>query len=276
MKTFKIKNVLIACFTTLLFTACTADIVRDPSPVTNPNSTNVYFGISNTNSPVLSIDQTSFKVAIGRKVTDKAQTVALTAGNVYGDKFQIPATVTFAAGEDSVDIEIVVKDLELMKKYHISISIDQEQTLPYAIQTVLPRLELSVIKEDFAPYANGTYTSAFFEANWPQTLEYSPSTKLYRFKDCWATGYNVTFKWDEAAKPGEVNIIGTTNSAGTYIYLQTGYIDATYGMVSAYYPTADINYYNSNTKTFTFPIKWYVSAGSFGVYADTYLITQVL
>lgn len=261
-------------FAMLLFAACTEEIVRDPSPIANPNSTNVYFSVTNNVNPVLALEQDSFLVIIIRENDAAAQEVALTAENVYGDIFTIPSKVSFAAGQDSVAIKVTVKDMELMKKYKLAISVDQAQTNPYTAQPVYPRIDLNVLKEDFAPFAEGTYTSEFFEDAWPLTLEYSPATKIYRFKDCWMPGYDVTFKWDEAAKPGEVNIIGTSTSAKDFVFLQTGYVDSRYGMISAYYPTANKNYYDSTTKTFTFPITWRVTAGSFGVYADKYAITQ--
>lgn len=273
MKTNKV-NLLMTFFAMLLFAACTEEIVRDPSPIANPNSTNVYFSVTNNVNPVLALEQDSFLVIIIRENDAAAQEVALTAENVYGDIFTIPSKVSFAAGQDSVAIKVTVKDMELMKKYKLAISVDQAQTNPYTAQPVYPRIDLNVLKEDFAPFAEGTYTSEFFEDAWPLTLEYSPATKIYRFKDCWMPGYDVTFKWDEAAKPGEVNIIGTSTSAKDFVFLQTGYVDSRYGMISAYYPTANKNYYDSTTKTFTFPITWRVTAGSFGVYADKYAITQ--
>lgn len=276
MKTNKV-NLLMTFFAMLLFAACTEEIVRDPSPIANPNSTNVYFSVTNNVNPVLALEQDSFMVIIIRENDAAAQEVALTAENVYGDIFTVPSKVSFAAGEDSVEIKITVKDMELMKKYKIAISVDLEQTNPYVAQPVYPRIDINVLKEDFAPFAEGTYTSEFFEDAWPATLEYSPATKIYRFKDCWMPDYDVTFKWDEVAKPGEVTIIGTATSAKDFIFLQTGYLHPTYGMLSAYYATTpNKNYYVSATKTFTFPITWRVAAGSFGAYADKYVITQEL
>ncbi len=276
MKTLNKINILLACLTIIVFTACKDEILREPSPVANPNSTNVFFRVSNVTSPILSIDQKSFKIIIGREKFEEDQTVSLSVETVHDSIFSVPQTVTFKAGQDSIAVDVVVDKMQLMKKYHVAIIVDPEQTNPYAAQKVYPKLELNVLKEDFSPYANGKYTSVFFGDTWDQNLEYSPSTKVYRLKDCWMPGYNVTFKWDEAVKPGEVNMIGTLTSAKDFIIVTTGYVDAKYGMVSAYYPTADKKYYNSATSTFTFKIKWIVSAGSFGVKNDTYLITKKL
>ena len=162
MKTNKV-NLLMTFFAMLLFAACTEEIVREPSPIANPNSTNVYFSVTNNINPVLALEQDSFMVIIIRENDAAAQEVALTAENVYGDIFTIPSKASFAAGVDSVGIKIMVKDMELMKKYKLAISVDQEQTNPYVAQPVFPRIDINVLKEDFAPFAEGTYTSEFFE-----------------------------------------------------------------------------------------------------------------
>lgn len=275
MKTIRKVNILIACIAMLLITACiNEEVVRVPSPVANPNSTNVYFTVDNDSSLILSKVTTSFSITVGREKTDKDQVVTLSSIGVNDSVLSIPKTVSFAVGESKKVVQITVKNMELMKKYHLTFSIDPEQTNPYSIQNVYPRLELSVLKEDFAPYANGTYTSLYFKSNWPQTMEYSPSTKVFRLKDCWVKGYNVTFKWDDTTQASAVTMIGS--AATGYIIILTGYLHPTYGMVSAYYSTANTNYYNKDTKTFTFPITWRVAAGSFGLKNDTYVITQKL
>jgi hypothetical protein len=275
MRTLNSISTLILILLTALFASCEDDMaVRDPSPETNPNSSNVYFLNTNDTIPILAIDQTSFDVVLGREKTEKDQVVALAVESVYTGLFEVPESVEFKAGEDEKTVNIKIKELELMKKHHIAISIEHDQTVPYLIQENYPRLELYVLQEDFAPYANGTYTSEFFEESWEIVLEYSPATELYRFKDCWVEGYDVLFKWDK--ETNEVLIQGAPNSSGSHIHLQTGYMNGNYGMISAYYDQSDLKYYDEESKTFTFPITWMVSAGSFGSYPDSYAIEEIL
>ncbi len=279
MKTIN-KIAAILLILTVLFVSCEDEITRDPSPETNPNSTNVYFSDTNEASPILGIEATSFDVVIEREKTADAQVVGLSASSVYKDLFDVPESVAFEAGESEASVTIKVKELELMKKYPITLNIASDQTQPYRVQDNYSRLELHVLQEDFAPYAKGTYKSIFyesifeFESEWEAILEYSPATELYRFKDCWMPGYDVLFQWDQ--ETNEVLIQGTKNSTGAYIYLQTGGVHPTYGMVSAYYEQADIKYYNPETKTFTFPILWVDPDGAWGVYPDSYTIEEEL
>lgn len=251
-----------------IFSACEKEITRDPSPQPNPASHRVYFP-DQTSKQVIGLDEQSITITIAREVSDNALDVALTiTGN---DAFSIPPSVSFNPGDRDTSFTLAIGDIELLKNYHVIIGIDESQTNPYDSATGIPVLSLNILKEDFAPYAKGTYTSNFFGAAWRAILEYSPATEQYRFTDCWMPGYDVLFKW----KGTEVTMQGTPNSTGTYIYLPTGYIHSTYGMISAYYSQADINYYNEATKRFTFPITWVVAAGSFGANNDTFTIEEV-
>ncbi|MDR2449588.1 MAG: hypothetical protein LBD52_06475 [Prevotellaceae bacterium] len=249
-----------------VFIACEKEVVRDPSPEANPNSNRVYFN-DIVKSVVLGIEENSYPITIARKDSNNALTVALT---ISGDKaFSIPPSVSFNAGESSTTFTLSIGDIELLKNYQVTLGIDENQINPY--DSTAPVYSLNIQKEDFAPYAEGTYTSVFFGAYWTALLEYSPATDLYRFTDCWMPGYNVLFKWKGTA----VTMQGTKNSSGSYIYLPTGYIHPSNGMIYAYYSQANINYYDEAAKTFTFPITWVVAAGSFGEVSDTFKIETV-
>jgi hypothetical protein len=262
----KIGIVFLTIVTMNVFIACEKEVVRDPSPEANPSSNRVYFPEQTNNQLVLGIEDESTTIAIAREVSDNALTVTIT---ISGDAaFSIPQTVSFAAGESETTFDLSIGEIELMKKYLVILNIDESQSNPYEEDTKFSTLALNILKEDFVPFAEGTYASEFFEDEWPQTLEYSPSQELYRLADCWVSDYDVLFKWEGTA----VTIQGTKNSSGSYIYLPTGYVHSSYGMVSAYYAQTNINYYDEATKTFAFPITWVVSAGSFGEYYDTYTI----
>lgn len=265
MKTIinKIAIILLSAVSLVVF-SCKEEIVRDPSPITNDKSTNVYFAANNVSNPTLPKDAKSYEISIEREKVDQSQTVALTTESVYDDLFEVPTTVTFAQGEKTKKISILVKDIELMKRYHFTIIIDPEQSKPYSNQNVYSRLELNILKEDFAPYAEGEYTSTFFEITKNTVLQYSPSTKVYRFKDCWAKGYDYKFS---VAEDGKITQIPAKTA--------TGVVNENYGMISA---TADPKQskFDSATNTYKFVIKWTVSAGSFGVENDKFVVTKKL
>lgn len=270
MKTINKLTLVLFAAVALFAASCEDEIVRDPSPEVNPNNNKVYFP-DQESGVVLGIEDNTFEIVIAREDTLTELTVGLEI--VAGDQFSIPESVKFAAGESETSFVLSVGDVELMKNYMVTIEIEESQTNPYDSlfgESKFSILSLNVLKEDFTPYASGTYTSDFFGEAWDAVLEYSPANDLYRFSDCWASGYDVLFKWEGT----QVTIKGTYNSSKTSIYVPTGYLHATYGMVSAYYSQADLNYYDADTKTFTFPISWVVSAGSFGDYNDVFAITE--
>jgi len=280
----KTKIVSITTLTLLIMFMVSCDegvVTRDPSPETSPTSNKVYFAKQNS-LVTLSIDADSFGVIIARKVYAEALTVDLDYSATNSGLFTGPKSVTFPAGDSTLTFFIKVGDVELVKKYMIEISVSNaDQIDAYSISDVFPTISLNVLKEDFIPYAEGTLTSAFFGGSWPLVLEHSVATSTYRLSDCWLPGdttslpgYDVTFKWTGDTI---VTVLGGVFKPGTVAYtpaLQTGYNDPSYGMVWAVFN--GVNVYNATTTTFTFPITWRVTAGSFGKYTDKFKITTVL
>jgi len=276
MKLFNIGYILAA---TLLVAGCTEDeITREPSPLPNPNASNVYFGSENPKSVVLPYDATEYKIVVKREKTDASLTVKVKMESVDAALFTVPQTVTFNAGDaDTVLVVTFGANVELMKTYHLAFQLDFNETNPYLVTTNFPRYELNLKKEDFKPFANGTYTSVFFKGSWSMTLEYSESTQTYRFKALWGySGYDVTFKWPEMG--ASIQMIGKAVTSGgiNYIEISTGYVHPTYGMIRARYINDQCTY-DSDTKTITFkPVRWVVDAGSFGNYPEYYEISEFL
>lgn len=282
MKT-KIVSITTLMLLIMFMVSCDEVITRDPSPETSPTSNKVYFAKQNSKL-TLPISADSFGVILARKVYAEALTVDLKYSVINSGLFTGPKSVTFPAGDSTLTFFIKVGDVELVKKYMIEISVSNANQIDaYSISDVYPTISFNVLKEDFIPYAEGTYTSDFFGSNWPMVLEHSVATSTYRLSDCWLLadstlvilpGNDVTFKW---AGDTIVAVIGGVFKPGATAYtpsLQTGYVDATYGMVWAVFN--GVNVYKATTKTFTFPITWRVTAGSFGKYSDKYLITTVL
>jgi hypothetical protein len=63
---------------------------------------------------------------------------------------------------------------------------------------------------------------------------------------------------------------------GSRTGFQTGYVHPSYGMIYASFDAPEGPFtYDEATKTFTFGYAWRVSAGTFGVYPDSYTITTL-
>lgn len=140
-------------------------------------------------------------------------------------------------------------------------------TQAYTQSEYYPRLELNIVKEDYIPYADGKFSDYIMSPDenpieTDQEMEYSAILNMYRLKSCWGTGTgSIIFSWE-----GDKVTLQSTSIA-------TGINDATYGAITA--SLAEEATYDEASKTFTFPFEFLVSAGSFGIYEESYTITSL-
>lgn len=261
-KIFKFGYIALLSVLALNFTACTEEVEYTPAEVSPVAETQVYFMASNSAAPILQKADTQFSVLVGRVNGGSAQSVPLKVTNPNADVFVVPETIEFAAGETEKELVIQATDkMELAKSYYLKLEIPEEFVNPYAEQENHPIIVMNVLKEDYEPYAVGTYTAGFFSnQSWEQVMEYSPALDMYRFPDLWANGYDIEFTWD-----------GTTIKCAKAT-VQTGYVHPTYGMVSA---TSEATLYREATNAFLFQYKWTVSAGSFGSFVDMFVVEEL-
>lgn len=258
----KIFKFALCAVVALGFTACTEEVDYTPATPSAVEDTQVYFLASNSAAPIMQKDDTSFSVIVGRANGGSAQSVPVIATNPNADIFTVPATIDFAAGETEKELVIQTSaKMELAKSYYLKLEIPEEFVNPYKVQENHPILIMNVLKEDYEPYATGTYVAGFFSnQSWKQEMEYSPALDMYRFPDLWATGYDVEFKWDGA----KITCAKTT--------VESGYVHPTYGMCSA---TVEATAYREAQNAFLFQYKWTVSAGSFGSFVDQFILEEL-
>ena len=136
-------------------------------------------------------------------------------------------------------------------------------------------IDFTILREDYVPFAEGVYVTEFLGASWDDVLEYSPMLDQYRFSE-WIAGYPLTFKWDRSTEtnPGQVLVMSDKYT--------TGYSHPTYGMVSAVTTDKDSEFlflkggYTDGSDVFYFDFKWTVSAGTFGIHPDYFIVANYL
>lgn len=259
-----IINALMAVLVAATIWSCDDDVEYTPAEQAPVAETQVYFIQNETSEFILSKEATSFTVVVGRANNSSAQSVPLKVTNPNNTIFtSIPETVEFAAGESEKEITIQVSnEMPFFKSYPLQLEIPAEYVNPYIEQTNHPVLALNVSKEDYSPYAVGTYYSWWYEETWEQVLEYSEYLGTYRFADLWVEGVDVEFSWDGSAK--------VTFPSSTLV---TGIVHPSYGAVSA--KVLAQTQYVAAQNTFYLAFQWTVSAGSFGSAYDTFTITEL-
>lgn len=278
------KNIILLALALAAFAACEKPLPYEPGAPMDVDGPNVYFSNYNLPNVVLASDATEFEVAVLRDKATEALSVPLLAHCGIEGLFDCPATVEFPAGVDSVGVAVKISDkFEMFVPYMFTLSVPEEYTHAYKSQDVFPTYTMSVLQEDYAPYAEGYFYDWFFtDQGWPITMEYSPIQKMYRLSDVWAplgTGSttDLTFAW-------EIGASTMTMGAASY---PTGVSYGDYGPVTVVvepdlmtYETLPANTLyegQPEANAFVFDFKWTVSAGSFGTgYPQFYMITKTL
>lgn len=268
MKTLKYTfGILMSFLAIATFTSCSEEEADfTPAGPAAVEATEYYFTSGTKTNMVIGSSQKQIVFEVNRVNTESEATLDLIVTNPNDELFAVPASVNFAAGEATAQVAIEVSDsLVLFQEYQFTVQIPEKYTNPYVAENNNPTLHFVVMRDDYVPFAYGTYSSYFFEQSWEAVLEYSPSLELYRFKDCWVAGYDVTFKFDRET-------LAITMTSAAYA---SGYVHPSYGMVMAtVYNKGTLNRYDQEASVFYFAYQWTVDAGSFGEGFDTFEVTE--
>lgn len=258
--------------------SCSDDDDWSAGKPANAENINVYMPDDGSAAVAMSPDENSFTVTVARTSGSGELTVPLKTLNANGydadgnSLFSVPESVTFADGETEKEITVTCSEsMEMFKTYRLTLSVPEDYTMPYSdSDSNLPRREINVVKEDYKPFAAGTYYSDFWgdDDGTPYqetaTLEYSEIKDMYRFSNI-VTGQTFTFSVDEDNKI----------EFGDSKY-NTGYAHPSYGDIYIS-PSEDEeypSYYDPQTKTFYFGWEYTVSAGSFGDYYEWFTVAE--
>lgn len=269
-------NYIVLLAVLALFSACTED--NEYVPAGPCAETNAYrFAADQNVAPVLALTDSVYVVTLERDNTEEEVTVAL---NVKGDTdmLKAPSTVTFAAGEAQVSLNIeIAPSMEAFKNYYLEISIDESLVNPYLPDNNSVCI-VSLMKEDYVPYAMANYVWGFIGGlEHKQVIEYSAILDTYRMKAPWADpvaadlyvnyvgygaedGEDVCFSINE--ETGEITVNPTA--------IKTGVVHPSYGSVTANFEAGLVQ-----EGVLLFQYKWTVSAGSFGSKVDQVVIEEI-
>lgn len=261
-----------------MLSSCSDDDNYTAGSKTNTDSLNVYF--ENISSSTLALTQDSFTVNVIRNRTKGELTVPLTfvSSNGYDEKnnplFSAPSSVKFMDGKDTATVTIHCTDsVKIFTSYKVTLSVPDSYTIQYSSNPVgQPRMELTVIKEDYKDYAVGVYTSQFFgdgttDFSQTATLQYSAIKQKYRFTKV-IEGQTYTF-----------NVASDNSISYDWSSVDTGSTYPGYGAIYAL-PSEDKaykSYFDSQTNKYYFGFSYKVSAGAFSNnYYDVFTVTTKL
>ena len=280
-KLFVIGAMLVGAFA---FSACSDDDdYKAGEPAGEHNVTFLTYS-----NPVMEKTATSFDVVLNRHTTQGTLSVPLEK-LIVPEGWNVPETANFAAGDSLATITVTpAADMSLNTDYDFVLRVPESYTNSYMQKNgEVNTYKVEVVKEDYEPFATGTYDETFFaEAQWPVTIEYSPALDVYRIKSMLepmgdVAGYHFYFKWNK--ETGEKQkFTQCASNGGKQTSAQAGFEYGTYGMVSyawaagtndpAKYTGEDnknnFGGYLASENMFVLPWNHNVSAGSFGVGTD--------
>lgn len=280
-KLFVIGAMLVGAFA---FSACSDD---DDYKAGEPAGENNVTFLTYSN-PVMEKTATSFDVVLNRHTTQGTLSVPLEK-LIVPEGWNVPETANFAAGDSLATITVTpAADMSLNTDYDFVLRVPESYTNSYMQKNgEVNTYKVEVVKEDYVPFATGTYDEEFFfGAQWPVTIEYSPGLDVYRIKSMMepvedVSGYHFYFKWNK--ETGEKQkFTQCASNGGKQTSAQAGFEYGTYGMVSyawaagtndpAKYTGEDnknnFGGYLASENMFVLPWNHNVSAGSFGVGTD--------
>ena len=279
----KIKFALVSLALVLGFTACNKnDYEYEPGKEAATDNLALYF--DDEENLTLALADNEVEITLNRVDTEGELSVPLIV-NSAPDFVTVPGRATFAAGEDKTTIKLTIGEgMEAFTKYLIKISIPEEYTQPYDVDSGSPVYSFTITKEDFATVAKGVFTSTVaWKSSWENDLEFSNFLNLYRFPDLIASGTHIYFHFDMDAE-GNQEFYFTDASGNHITKFSTGYIHPSYGEMTATvnegYDMGYDEFVDEETgqpvNEFYWVWKITVSAGSFGENYQTYDVTEWL
>ncbi len=213
----------------------------------------------------ISVDATSLKYAaddeqildftLTRTNADAAEEIKLTCDN---NKFQVPSSVSFAAGEKSKNISVPF-NMTGGTTEKVTIAVAEESATVYGIGTA----NFTIYRDFVWEYlGDGVYSCWLFGQAWPQPVYRAEGTCIFKLTDCITTGYDITFELTE-----DLQHLGAPIAK-----VETGYDHPSYGMVYVEGGTdKEGNPYDImiEDNIIYLPMKYTVSAGSFGTNYDS-------
>lgn len=233
--------------------ACTDDVDYTPASLVADDCPRVTF-VTDSESEEVAPGSTGTQIVLSRANTEAEIVVPLNVLRNDDNVFQIPESVTFAAGEDMAVVNISYSNLELGAIYTFSVGIDEEYVDPYA-ETTVASTEKSVQMIQWDLLGEGSLSVTLLGGVASCNVYRASHTLWFKAEAPVEDGMDIVFKVDE-----------TNNSV--VVEDQPIFTHAQYGLV--YVNNEDVGgVYDPETNTIRAGLYYYCSAGYFGTYVET-------
>lgn len=199
-------------------------------------------------------EEKKITLTVTREITEGECTIGLNILDNETGIFNVPEYVSFADGESSKTFDITFPDAEVGILYNLTIELDKHSIDPY-IESTISTLVGSIQIVQWNPIGESQMISQFFEQTITCETMKASHANWYKFVSLTEEGKDLVIKVNENNEAiVEDQQIGTHASYGP-IYVN----NSQYG-----------GEYNPETNTIVANLYYYVSAGYFGTYAETF------
>lgn len=213
---------------------------QDPGAFISADATEIKYAAEDEQILTFNLQRTN---------SEAAENISLTCDN---SKFQVPASVSFAAGESKKTVSVPFSILGGTTE-EVTISVAEESATVYGVS----ELKFTITRDFVWEYlGEGVYTSWLF-GSWTQPVYRGEGTQLYKLPGCIAEGYDIEFELTEDGQ----------HLAKAIAKQETGYNHSSYGMVSISNALdADKNPLDivREDNIIYLPVSYTVTAGAFG------------
>lgn len=209
-------------------------------------------------------DATEATIVMSRQNTSSAATIAINVVANQDSVFEVPSTVTFAAGAREANLTVKFPNATIGLEYDLSLSIDSAYLNPYAAGSLSLNFTIQRLYTYSKEYAKGVYSYDLFwgDAEELVLLQAEENENAFCIPN-WMTGTG-NFEFEILAD-------GTIQVVEWVVYEHE-----TYGDVYVLNLEMDgvSSFFNAEENTFYFALNYYCSEGSFGYGYETFVISS--
>ena len=246
-KTFKYAYVALAGLLAMTITSCVDKYEYDGVGEQDPGA---FISADATEIKYAAEDEQILTFNLQRTNSEASENISLTCDN---SKFQVPASVSFAAGESKKTVSVPFSILGGTTE-EVTISVAAESATVYGVS----ELKFTITRDFVWEYlGEGVYTSWLFGQSWPQPVYRGEGTQLYKLPGCITEGYDIEFELTEDGQ----------HLAKAIAKQETGYDHPSYGMISissAVDADGNVIDIQREDNIIYLPVSYTVTAGAFG------------
>lgn len=252
-KIFKYSFIAFSLVLALGFSACTEEVEYTPATQIDSNCIKASFVSDNDFYELAPDESKELTLTVVREKTDGDVTIPLTVLRNDENMFQIPESVTFAAGQNTATFNITFPNVEIGLEYTFSIGLDEADVDPYS-QTTLATTTGTIQMIQWDLLGDGALTCTLLGATCPCKIYKASHATWYKAEAPVEEGMDIVFK------------VAEDNSV--VVEDQAIFTDANYGTVYVN-NEADGGVYDPESNILKATFYYYCSAGTFGTYAET-------